>query len=85
MRNLLGVKYERDRLFLPGLRTLHEVPSPRRILLRQEVGDFFLFVKILFVLTSTFYFKEWHFFKIPAWNKCFNLQGQLMGFNTGGF
>jgi hypothetical protein len=43
MRNLLGNEHEGDRLLLPGLRTLHEAPSPRRIFLGQALGNFFLF------------------------------------------
>jgi hypothetical protein len=37
MRDILGTVNERDRLLLPGLRTLLEAPSPRRVLLRQEL------------------------------------------------
>jgi hypothetical protein len=40
LRTIVGYIDESDRLLLPGLRTLHEAPSPWRVLLRTAVSDF---------------------------------------------
>ena len=40
MRNVLGPFHERDWLLLPGLRALHEAPSPRQLFLRQARDNF---------------------------------------------
>src|SRR5208337_956927 len=42
LRDFQCPEHERDRLLLPGLPALHEAPSPWRLLLRQNVDNFFI-------------------------------------------
>ena len=43
MRDVISLVHERDRLLLPGLRALLEIPSPRRVLLRSALENIFSF------------------------------------------